>query len=71
MATLTFTIAVNGQAGSRIRRLAKAIEEAASVLPDNNSSGASVVLTLDNAPSTGFASAQISGGPHTSAVKVC
>lgn len=67
-ATLTFTVAVGGEAGARFRKLAKAIEQAASVLPDNNSTGASVVLTLDNGPSTGFASAQVSAGPYQSSV---
>jgi hypothetical protein len=65
---LTFTFAANTHAGAQIRQLAGRIQQAASVLPDNASSGSSVVLTLDNNPSGATASAQISAGPYVSAV---
>lgn len=55
------------EAGASFRKLAKAIESAAAVLPDKNATGASTVLTIDNAPSTGVASAQITAGPITNA----
>lgn len=66
MATLNITIPVGGYAGSTIRALARSLEQIASNMPDQNSSGASVVLTVDNAPATGVASVALSAGPYTS-----
>jgi len=37
-------------------------------MPDANPTGASVTLVIDNAPTTGTASFQITGGPQTSAL---
>lgn len=69
MATLTITItAANGDAGQLLRRLAHQIEKAAAAVPDRVTTGASTVLTIDNAPSAGVASVQITGGPYQSAV---
>lgn len=65
MATLTVTIAANANAGSVLRRLAFQLQQAASVLPDNVATGASTVLTIDNAPANGVASVQITAGPIT------
>ena len=62
MATVTITIAAGANAGEKFRRLAKQIEKAAAVVPDNLSSGASTVLTIDNA--VGTASVQITAGPY-------
>lgn len=62
MATLVLTVAAGGEAGAVLRRLATVIDQAASVLPgDRNSSGASVTCTIDNAPSSGFATIAIAG----------
>lgn len=66
MATLTITFAANTGAGALLRRLAKQIDKAAAEMPDRVHSGASTVLTIDNAPSTGVASVQITAGPYTS-----
>lgn len=64
MATVTVTFAINTHAGAQLRALAKAIEKVAAPVPDNVSSGASTVLTIDNAPSSGTVSVQISAGPY-------
>jgi hypothetical protein len=61
MATLTLTIAAGGNAGSSLRAVGKAIEKAALNVPDVNGSGASVVMTIDNAPATGLASVVVTG----------
>jgi hypothetical protein len=66
MATLTITIAGNGNAGALYRRLAHQIEQAVRDMPDNPSSGASSVLTIDNG--TGTATVQITAGPYASAL---
>jgi hypothetical protein len=68
MATLPITVAIGGEAGALYRRLAKAIEQAAGDLPDNNASGASTTLTIDNAPAGGRVSVQVTAGPITSAL---
>lgn len=68
MATLTITIAAGSYPGEVLRRLAEQIEKAAVVVPDNVSSGASTVLTIDNAPSAGSASVQITAGPYQSSL---
>ena len=61
MATLAVTITAGNNAGASLRALAKAIEKAASPLGDTNGSGASVTLTIDNAPATGPASVVVAG----------
>lgn len=66
MATLTITIAAGSETGAVLRRLAKQIEKAAAGVPDKVSSGASTTLVLDNNPSGGTVSVQITGGPYTS-----
>lgn len=69
MSTLAITIPVtNGDAGALLRRLAQQIEKAAAPIPDRVASGASIVLTIDNAPSAGLATVQITAGPYTTAV---
>lgn len=65
MATLDITLAINKEAGATIRQYAKALEKLAMSLPDANPTGASYVLRIDNAPSTGTASFQIQAGPIT------
>lgn len=67
MATLTLTITAGSNPGEVLRRLGKQIENAASVIPDNVSTGASTVLTISNAPATGVASVQITAGPYQNA----
>lgn len=66
MATLAITITANSQAGAQLRRLAAQIEKTAHLLGDNPT-GASTVLTIDNAPSGGVASVQLTAGPVTQA----
>ncbi len=61
MATIAITQAPGTEAGATLRALAKAIEQAASGVPDRLSSGGNVVLTIDNAPATGTASVVVSG----------
>jgi len=62
MATLAITIAAGGNAGAQLRTLGNLIQKAATPLGDTNPTGASVVLTIDNAPSGGTASVVVSGG---------
>lgn len=68
MATLAVTIVAGGNAGATLRALAKRIEQAAAAVPDQVSTGASTVLTVDNAPATGVVSVQVTGGPYTSSL---
>lgn len=63
MATVTCTVAAGGNFGSNLRALAMAINKLAQDVPDNNPTGASSVLTIDNG--TGFAKVTISAGPYT------
>jgi len=56
------------ETGALLRRLAKQIEKCAATVPDRTSTGASTVLTIDNAPSTGVASVQVTSGPYTSSL---
>lgn len=64
MATLTFTFTAGSEAGASMRALAHAIEKACAHMPDKNATGASTVITFDNAPSTGFASVRVTAGPY-------
>ena len=68
MATLTITFPINTEAGAKLRRLAANLEKTAQLVGDNPS-GASLVLTFDNAPSgTGaVVSTQLTSGPVTQA----
>lgn len=66
MATLAITIPAGSDAGQILRRLSFQIQQAASTVPDKTPTGASVVLTIDNAPANGIASVAVSG-PYTSA----
>ena len=68
MATLAITFTAGSNTGALLRRLAKQIEKAAIDVPDHVSTGASSVLTIDNAPSTGVASVQLTAGPYQSSV---
>jgi hypothetical protein len=63
MATVTCTVAAGGNFGSNVRALASALQKLVADVPDNNPTGASSVLTIDNA--TGFAKVTISAGPYT------
>lgn len=64
MATLTVTIPAGGQAGSVLRKLAKNLDKLASGMPDVVAGGASTVLTINNAPSTGTVSVEVTAGPY-------
>ena len=63
MATVTCTATAGSTFGSSIRSLAAALQKLAEDVPDNNPTGASSVLTIDNG--TGFAKVTISAGPYT------
>jgi hypothetical protein len=64
MATLTWTIVKGGYAGASIRALARELEQMAGDFPDQNPTGASVTITIDNAPATGSLSVAVAGGPY-------
>lgn len=68
MATLAISLANTTEAGATLRQLAAAIEKIALAIPDRPGSGAATVLTIDNAPSTGAASVQITAGPYPSSL---
>jgi hypothetical protein len=68
MATLAVTFTAGSETGALLRRLAKQIENAAAGVPDRVPTGASTVLTIDNAPATGNASVQITAGPYQSSL---
>lgn len=65
MASVTITLAAGSETGAVLRRLAKQIDKMAATVPDRVSTGASTVLTIDNAPSTGVASVQLTAGPYS------
>lgn len=48
-----------------MRAFADAIRKAVAHMPDKNATGASTVVTFDNAPSTGVASVQVTAGPYS------
>jgi hypothetical protein len=64
MATVTVTYPVGSFTGSQLRQLSKAIQHLATNVPDSLGSGASTVLTIDNAPATGLVSVQLTAGPY-------
>lgn len=68
MATLDITIPIGGYAGSVVRHWAAQLEAIATSMPDQNSTGASVVIRIDNNPSTGVGTVQAQAGPYTGAV---
>jgi hypothetical protein len=68
MATLTITYAAGAQAGPQLRRLVHQLEKAVIGIPDTVPTGASTVLTIDNNPSGGTASVQITAGPYQSSL---
>jgi len=72
VASVTLTVAAGGDFGSQLRQLARAIEEVAMSVPDKVSTGASSVLTIDNAASgAALCSVQVTAGRYAgSAVKV-
>jgi hypothetical protein len=65
MATLSITVPANANAGAVLRRLAFQIQQAAAGIPDN-ANGASTVMTVNDSPTGGIASVQITAGPYTS-----
>lgn len=68
MATLTCTTTAGGCFGSNLRALANALYILGQSVPDNNPTGASSVLTIDNG--SGFAKVTISAGPYTNTTGV-
>lgn len=66
MATVTVTWTAGQTAGSGLRGLANALQTLAQTVPDCNATGASTVLTIDNATTSGEkCSVQITAGPYT------
>lgn len=66
MATVTVTWTAGKTAGTGLRGLASAINKLAADVPDCNATGASTVLTIDNATTSGeLCSVQITAGPYT------
>jgi hypothetical protein len=65
MATLTFNLPT--ESGAALRRMSLALEQLAQSLPDKQVTGATTVLTVDNAPSSGWATVQLTAGPITTA----
>ena len=68
MATLAITFAAGTESGAAIRRLGFQLQQIASLLPDRQATGATTVLTFDNAPAGGDVSAQVTAGPITTAL---
>lgn len=63
MASVTITFTAGSEAGAVIRQIAGALEKVASPLPDRNPTGASTVLTIDNAVGS-HCGVQITSGPY-------
>lgn len=68
MATLAVTYTAGSETGAQIRELARQLVIIATSMPDRVPTGASTVLTFDNAPSTGNVSAQVTAGPYQTAL---
>lgn len=66
MASVTITFAAGSEAGACIRQMAHSLETVAAALPDRNPTGASTVLTIDNAVGS-VCGLQITAGPYTGA----
>lgn len=64
MATLAVTFAAGTEPGAALRRVASQLEQLAAQMPDRVSTGASTVLTIDNAPTNGTIGVQITAGPY-------
>lgn len=62
MATLTINLPT--EAGACLRHLGKQLEALSLDIPDRCPTGGTLVLTIDNAPSSGSISAQITSGPY-------
>lgn len=68
MATLTFSFAAGSETGALLRRMANQLEMIAQAVPDRTPTGAATTLVIDNAPSAGTATFQITGGPYQTGV---
>lgn len=68
MATLPITFTAGSDTGALLRRLAVQIQKMANDVPDKTSTGASTVVTIDNAPTGGNVSVQVTAGPYTSSL---
>jgi hypothetical protein len=66
LATVTITLAAGTEQGALLRKLARKIDDLAATVPDRVSTGASTVLTIDNATTGGqFCSVQLTAGPYS------
>lgn len=63
MATLTINLPTEG--GAFLRHLGKQIMHASLDIPDRTPSGGTLVLTIDNNPSSGTVSVQVTSGPYS------
>jgi hypothetical protein len=70
MATLAITFTAGSNAGAQIRKLSQRLDELSYNVPDNASTGAATVVTVDNAPASGTVSVQITGGPYPSSLYI-
>lgn len=68
MATLAVTYTAGSETGAALRELARQITAMSLAVPDRTPTGASTVVTFDNAPSTGNVSVQITAGPYQSSL---
>lgn len=59
MASAVITFTAGSEAGATMRKLAQIIQEASMNVPDRNSTGASVTLTINDTPSAGSAVASV------------
>lgn len=66
MATLTLTFTAGSDTGALLRRAATQLQRMSYDVPDKVSTGASTVVTIDNAPTGGNVSFQVTAGPYTS-----
>ena len=66
MATLTLTFTAGTDTGALLRRAATQLQKMSNDIPDKTATGASTVVTIDNAPTNGNVSFQVTAGPYTS-----
>lgn len=65
MATLAVTFAAGSEVGAGLRQLAVQLQQIANAIPDRAATGASTVITFDNAPSVGQVGVQYTAGPFS------
>jgi len=66
MATLALTFTAGTDTGALLRRAAEQLQKMSYDIPDKVATGASTVVTVDNGPTGGNVSFQVTAGPYTS-----